>query len=431
MKKLFAWIVVLALAFSLAGCGSEPAETAAPAAEPQVTEEVLPAADDGQNPVMNFVGVYHLEDSVEALVEAEGKENAKITVTAAFSPWFHTQTVMSGRFDPDTLTMTFTNAAFTEYSYAADGSVTEEKLSYTDGSGRAVFDSKSSTLTITEQFPSGDLESVYVWGPASGMKTVTDADHYKSVTAMDKSLVETVAAFNARRYYLSENWYAMADMIRYPITINGTVLYNDDDFLGYMIDKTVSESDRQAMLNEDCLDMFVNYQGICMGDGEIWLNDPNFGTDREPKLEISAVNGIVTRTDDAVEVNSERDFYDTASVIAYDEIGNVHILYEGSDGYWREEDGSTYIRLSDTEFQRRDGTNRLYTLAPSQGDVEVNSERDFYDTNSVTVYGDDGIAHKIYEGSDGFWREEDGTAYVKITDTEFQLRDGGAHFYVR
>ena len=296
MKKLFAWIVVLALAFSLAGCGSEPAETAAPAAEPQATEEVLPAADDGQNPVMNFVGVYHLEDSVEALVEAEGKENAKITVTAAFSPWFHTQTVMSGRFDPDTLTMTFTNAVLTEYTYASDGSVADEKPSYTDGAGKAVFDPKANALTITEEFPSGALENVYAWGPASDMKTVTDPKHYASVTALDKFQVETVVGFNVRTDYLSENWYALADMIRYPITIHDTVLNDADAFLGYMVDKTVSESAREAMLEEDTLDMTVEGEEICMGDGAIRLSDPNNKTDGEPKLEIIAIGGIVSRS---------------------------------------------------------------------------------------------------------------------------------------
>lgn len=296
-KRLFAWAIILALVFSLAACGSQPAaETAAPAAEPQAAEEVLPAPDDGQNPVMNFVGVYHMDDSTEALVEAEGRENAKITVTAAYSPWFHNQTVMSGRFDPETLTVEFSNAALTEYTYASDGSVAEETLGYSDGSGKAVFNAAGNTLTITEEFPSGDLESVYVWGRASDMKTVTDPDHYKGVTAMDKFQVETVVGFNVRSYYLSENWYAMADLIRYPITINGTELADADAFLGYMIDKTVSDSDRQAMLEEDFLDMFVNGEGIMMGDGEIWLSDPNYMTDEEPRLEIIAINGIVSRS---------------------------------------------------------------------------------------------------------------------------------------
>ena len=49
------------------------------------------------------------------------------------------------------------------------------------------------------------------------------------------------------------------------------------------------------------------------------------------------------------------------SITAYDEYGTAVRLYEGSDGYWREMDGTTYIRLSDTQFQVREGTKRLTT----------------------------------------------------------------------
>ena len=284
MKKILALLLLAALVLSLAACGS------APAAEPE-----SPAEEDGQNPVMNFIGVYSTEYRSEALVEAEGMDNAKITVTYAGSPWFHTQTVMSGPFDPETLTVSFENATLTEYTFASDGSVTNETVSYTDGSGTAVFDPANNTLTVTEDFPSGSIDTVYAWGASPDMLFVSDPDHYAAVTAMDKFTVETVVGFNMRTWYLSENWYAMADMIRYPITINGTKLADADAFLGYMVDKTVSESDREAMMQEDFLDMFVNGQGIMMGDGEVWLSDPNYGTDAEPVLEIIALNGIVDR----------------------------------------------------------------------------------------------------------------------------------------
>ena len=298
MKKLVnVFVLSLALVLLLAACGSAPAaKPETPAAEPQATEAVpAPAEGDGQNPVMNFVGVYSTEYNTEALVEADGADGAKITVTWAGSPWFHNQTVMSGPFDPETLTMTFTDSTLTEYNYASDGSVTDETVTNTGGTGRATFNPTDNTLTITEEFESGNIDTVYTWGPSPDMKVVSDPDHYASVTAMDKAKVETVVGFNARTYYLSENWYAMADMIRYPITINGTELADADAFLDYMIDKTVSESDRNAMLEEDFLDMFVNDQGIMMGDGEIWLSDPNYGTDAEPMLEIIAINGIVSR----------------------------------------------------------------------------------------------------------------------------------------
>ena len=244
---------------------------------------------------MNIVGKYNAGDSIEALVEAEGANGARITVTYAGSPWFRSQTVMSGVFDAETLTVVFSNATLTEYTYNSQGGVAEETVSYSDGKGRALFHPEDNTLTIIDEFPSGDLETVYSWGPAADMKSVTDPNHYTGVTAMDKFKVETEIGFAVRTAYLDENWYALADMIRYPITINETVLADADAFLDYMKDKTVHESDRQAMMDEDFLDMFVNGEGICMGSGQVWLNDPNYMTDEEPQLQIIAISGIVDR----------------------------------------------------------------------------------------------------------------------------------------
>ena len=58
----------------------------------------------------------------------------------------------------------------------------------------------------------------------------------------------------------------------------------------------ISESAREAMLEEDFLDMTVDGEEICMGDGAIRLSDPNNKTDGEPKLEIIAIGGIVSRS---------------------------------------------------------------------------------------------------------------------------------------
>ena len=526
-KSLFVFIISMVFALSLFGCGNaQPAESESSEAESQESEESqAPAEEDGQNPVMNFIGVYSTNDSKEALVEAEGMEDANITVTYAASPWFHDVTVLSGHFDTETLTIDFTNAVQTEYTYNSDGTVKEEKVLYSNGSGQAVFNEKVSTLTITEQLSSGTNVTVYNWGASSDMKTVTDPDHYASVTAMDKAEIETVIAFNARAAYLGENWNVLADMVRYPITINGTELADKDAFLGFMMGATLAEGDRKAMNDEDTLDMFVNGEGICMGDGEIWLSDPNYMTDKEPKLEIIAINGIVNsikpsdassseskeekedkkeeskkdedkkeenkkdgesitvydektldeftlyegtdgywrdrsgteyvrksdtrfvsrdgskaaRTylptndyedEEEVEVNSERDFYDTYSVEVFDEAGNKYKIYKGSDGYWREEDGTTYEQLSETEFQRKDGNKRVKTAQGLRDDGEE-VEEDFYSAYNVIAYDEAGDSYRLYKGSDGYWREEDGTTYEQLSEKEFQLKDGNKHLFVR
>ena len=228
MNKKIRILLLSCAMLLLAACGTS---TQAPAEQPsEVPQQPAEAssepvvAEDGQNPVMNFVGKYHAGDSIEALVEADGADGARITVTYAGSPWFQNRTVMSGAFDAETLTVDFSNAALTEYTYNSQGNVEEETVSYSDGKGRAVFHPEDNTLTITEEYPSGELETVYSWGSAADMKNVTDPDHYTGVTAMDKLKVETEVGFAVRTAYLEENWYALADMIRYPIAINGTEL---------------------------------------------------------------------------------------------------------------------------------------------------------------------------------------------------------------
>ena len=466
-KKLVAMVVAMCV-LSATGCGTAaPAQSESSAASeaqvteepeitetPEVTEEpaATEAPEEGQNPVMNFVGNYNAADSVEALVEADGTENAIVTVTYAGSPWFHDEIVMSGKFDAETLTMDFENGTLTEYSYNADGSVRTETISYRDGKGKAVFDANDGTMTLTEHFQSGDRETVFAFGPAADMKKVTDPDHYNGVTAMDKFLIETEVAFAVRTAYLREDWNTLADMIWYPITINEKELKDKDAFLDFMKDKTVAESDWQAMDEEDLLDMFVNGQGLCMGSGQVWMNDPNYMTDKEPTLQIIAISGIISKvapsgaeekeeseekkeeekkedekkseSEAEQEPNSERDFYDQENVTVYGENGDSFKLYLGSDGVWREEDGTVYIKLSDTEFQVKEGTRRVTTVNPSEEEQEVNVEGDPYGAPSVIVYDENGEKHTLFESPDGYWREDDGTAYSRSSSKVFQLKDG-------
>ena len=119
-----------------------------------------------------------------------------------------------------------------------------------------------------------------------------DADHYQSVTAMDKAEVEAFAA-SVRHAYLNQDWETIASLIRYPITMYPDVEIADaPEFLSYMKGKTVSAGDIAQMEEETCEDMFVNGEGICMGSGQIWLLDENYMESGEPRLQINAVSGI-------------------------------------------------------------------------------------------------------------------------------------------
>ena len=109
---------------------------------------------------------------------------------------------------------------------------------------------------------------------------------------MQKDQVEAFAAA-ARKAYLDQDWTTMSTMIHYPITILETPLNDAESFLTFMSNKTVAPEDAKNIEEETCKNMFNNGQGICMGGGEIWLRDPGYMTDAEPKLEVIALSGIM------------------------------------------------------------------------------------------------------------------------------------------
>ena len=137
MKKWICLIAVLVLVFSLCACG---AKDAAPAGSEA-------AAEDGQNPVMNFIGVYG-HDRASIMVEADGMENAKITVTWGSSAAENAEWVMSGKFDPETLTVQYTDCVKTVYVWNEQGEIDSETVEYENGEGTITFtDGEALSLT--------------------------------------------------------------------------------------------------------------------------------------------------------------------------------------------------------------------------------------------------------------------------------------------
>ncbi|HAJ65154.1 MAG TPA: hypothetical protein DCM61_01050, partial [Clostridiales bacterium] len=264
-----------------------------------------PAAEtsgDGQNPVMNFVGVYGAGKG-SILVEAEGERGAKITVTWANGAAEKSQWSMSGEFDEETLSVAYSNCTKTDLVFTDDVSDPVETVVYTDGTGRIVFAGERYALSWEDDQEHIADGTAFLGGQqpaeepeqAENAAAEEDPDYYSPVTAMEKSEVERLAAA-VREAYLAEDWAAIAGMIRYPINMYPDVKVNNaEEFLAYMDGKTVHESDRAVMEAESCRNMFFNGQGICFGDGEIWMNDIHYMTDEPPVLEIVAVSGIVEK----------------------------------------------------------------------------------------------------------------------------------------
>lgn len=297
MKKLL-MIAMACLLVLLAACGTA---NTAPASEAPA-EPAAETSGDGQNPVMNFVGVYGAGKG-SILVEAEGERGAKITVTWANGAAEKSQWSMSGEFDEETLSVAYSNCTKTDLVFTDDVSDPVETVVYTDGTGRIVFAGERYALSWEDDQEHIADGTAFLGGQqpaeepeqAENAAAEEDPDYYSPVTSMEKSEVERLAAA-VREAYLAEDWAAIAGMIRYPINMYPDVKVNNaEEFLAYMDGKTVHESDRAVMEAESCRNMFFNGQGICFGDGEIWMNDIHYMTDEPPVLEIVAVSGIVEK----------------------------------------------------------------------------------------------------------------------------------------
>ena len=148
MKKLskiiLALSLVCAMVLSFAACSNEkkddasttsPAETTAPVS----TDAAAPSdEEDGQNPIMNYVGRYD-NGGCHILVEADGDNGAKISIEWPMTDDEKETYTMSGDFDFDTFTVHYDNSTKTVYTLDAEGNVTDEEIKYTDGSGKIVF----------------------------------------------------------------------------------------------------------------------------------------------------------------------------------------------------------------------------------------------------------------------------------------------------
>ena len=152
MNKKF--IVVLATGTLLvtsiaaaAGC-TKKADKAEPTIEVQAlvanpetiksvdTEILLPM--HMANPVTNFAGD-DFSDKATLLVEANGDENAKLTVVLAKSEKAKTTLTVDAKFDAESKTVSYENGTKKEIALDEDGNAVSEKVIYEEGTGKFAF----------------------------------------------------------------------------------------------------------------------------------------------------------------------------------------------------------------------------------------------------------------------------------------------------
>ena len=141
-------VLMMALAPALSACGSK--------AEP----------DDGQNPVMNFVGTYVCGRAAIVIGATDEENGANATVTWSSSAAENSEWTMSGTFDPEKLQFEYHDCVRTDYVYGEDGEISSQEDVYTGGHGFMFF-SEGDPLTLTWQDDAEDAGKDMVFEYAS------------------------------------------------------------------------------------------------------------------------------------------------------------------------------------------------------------------------------------------------------------------------
>lgn len=123
-------------------------------------------------------------------------------------------------------------------------------------------------------------------------ESVTDEDKnfYEMTSTLSKSKIENYAK-EVRALIMTRDWEKLSNEIAYPIKIAGVKYSDAEEFLSAPMDSIVTEEFMQAIENEDCKEMFHNWQGIMMGEaGEIWLSEFYDTALDENILQVIAIN---------------------------------------------------------------------------------------------------------------------------------------------
>lgn len=106
--------------------------------------------EDGQNPIMNFVGRYGIERCTIEIAPAGTPGWAEATINWRTSAAEVSSWTMSGPFDPKTLTIAYDNCVKTDYVYGEDDKIQSEEVVYENGTGRITFDETVGLLLTWE-----------------------------------------------------------------------------------------------------------------------------------------------------------------------------------------------------------------------------------------------------------------------------------------
>ena len=127
ITKILALLMAMMMVFALglSACGNKTAEP--------VTD------DDGQNPIMNYVGNYVCGRACINIEATDGANGASAVVTWSSSAAENSAWTMTGTFDAESLKFEYHDCVRTDYVYGEDGEVKSQEEVFTGGHGFMTF----------------------------------------------------------------------------------------------------------------------------------------------------------------------------------------------------------------------------------------------------------------------------------------------------
>ncbi len=367
----------------------EPAETEQPAeaGEPAETEEPA-GTEDGQNPVMNFIGLYRC-DRASIQVEASGSRDAKLTVTWGSSAFENSLWEMSGPFDEASCSVAYDNCVRTNRVFNENGEIEEETVVYKNGRGFVYFDYEDNSLTWEddeEQMGEGMFFT-------AGESYSEDEDYYVVATNKSKDEVERFA-LSIKDDCFNENWSALTEKMAYPIDLlPGRSFADRESALAFLESRTLRQEFLDALAAELCTDMFANSYGVSMADGIVWF------AEIDGELKIISFTGVAgEETDTAAFLGTwvcGRAVLDIARVD--EEAFKCCLSWSGSASELARWEYDCYFDGSSL-YSFETGVCREITYEPGE-------EEDTYTVTAETLYTDGAVSFTLTDEGKLLWND--------------------------
>lgn len=116
----------------------------------------------------------------------------------------------------------------------------------------------------------------------------SSSEHYLMVTSLSDEEVENFAA-KVKEQILESDFAGLAEEIAYPITIDGVTYKDASAFLEASMTLEMNPDFLTELESESCREMFVNYQGIMMGNGIVWIGSV------DGELKVIGINGMTVQ----------------------------------------------------------------------------------------------------------------------------------------